>query len=74
MGGCGNGILGRGIFDGLGGWGGCGGGCGGSWGGGCGGGCGRGCGGGCGDDKRIAVITAVRAVAAKGEGCFDGRW
>ena len=47
------------------------GGCG--WGGGCGGwdgGCGRGCG----DDKRIAVITAVRAVAARGEGCFDGGW
>ena len=37
------------------------------------GGCG-GCGRGCGDDKRIAVITAVRAVAARGEGCFDGRW
>jgi hypothetical protein len=35
---------------------------------------GRGCGGGCGDDKRIAVITAVRAVFARGEGCFDGRW
>jgi hypothetical protein len=56
MGGCGNGILGRGRFDGFGGFGGC-------------GGCG-----GCGDDKRIAVITAVRAVAAKGEGCFDGRF
>ena len=37
------------------------------------GGCG-GCDRGCGDDKRIAVITAVRAVAARGEGCFDGRW
>jgi len=67
----GNGILGRG-FDGLGGLGGFGGfdgGCGG-----CGGGCGgrgRGCGG---DDKRIAVITAIRAVAASGDGCFDGRW
>jgi hypothetical protein len=45
---------------------------GGGWGNGCGGGCG-GCGG-CGDDRRIAVITAVRAVVAKGEGCFDGRW
>ena len=44
---------------------------GGLWGGaGCGlGGCGR-----CGDEKRIAVITAVRAVAAKGEGCFDGKF
>ena len=37
------------------------------------GGCG-GFDGGCGDDKRIAVITAVRAIAARGEGCFDGRW
>jgi hypothetical protein len=56
--GCGNGVLGLG----------------GLWGGACGGGCG-GCGGcGCGDDKRIAVITAVRAVAARGEGCFDGRF
>jgi hypothetical protein len=34
------------------------------------GGCGRGCG--CDDDKRIAVITAIRAVVAKGDGCFDG--
>jgi hypothetical protein len=60
--GCGrDGILG------LGGWGGCGGG----WGG-CGGGWG-GCGG-CGGEKKIAVITAVRAVAASGDGCFDGRW
>ena len=40
---------------------------GGLWGAGC-GGCG-GCG--CGDEKRIAVITAVRAVAASGDGCFD---
>jgi hypothetical protein len=37
------------------------------------------CGGGCGcdtDDKRIAVITAVRAIVAKGDGCFDkmGDW
>lgn len=30
--------------------------------------------GGCGDEKRIAVITAVRAIAAKGDGCFDGKW
>ena len=61
--GCGNGILGlRG--DGLLG--------GGLLGGGCGfdGGCGRGCG----DDKRISVITAVRVVCARGEGCFDGKW
>jgi hypothetical protein len=37
------------------------------------GGCGR-CGG-CGDDKRIAVITAVRAIVAKGAD-FDrvGDW
>ena len=34
-------------------------------------GCGRGCDR---DDKRIAVITAVRAVVARGDGCFDGRW
>jgi len=70
--GCGNGILGRG-FDGLGGLGGLGGfdgGCGGC--GGFDGGCGRGRG--CGDDKQIAVITAVRAIAARGDGCFDGRW
>jgi hypothetical protein len=38
------------------------------------------CGGGCGcgdkDDKRIAVITAVRAIIARGDGCFDkiGEW
>ena len=58
------GFLGRGRgFDGFGGLG-----CGG-FGGGCGG-----FGGGCGDDKKIAVITAVRAVFAKGDGCFDGRW
>ena len=57
--GCGNGLLG---FGGL-------------WGAGCGGcGCNNNCGCGCGDDKRIAVITAVRAVAAKGDGCFDGPW
>ena len=43
-------------------------------------GCGfGGCGfdGGCGcdkDDKRISVITAVRAVCARGEGCFDGKF
>ena len=36
------------------------------------GGCG-GCGG-CGGDKKIRVITAVRAVFAKGDGCFDGKW
>ena len=59
---CGNGVLGLGDFGGI-------------LGGACGGGCG-GCGGcGCGgDDKRIAVITAVRAIAARGDGCFDGRW
>ncbi len=58
---CGDGILGRGRgLDGFGLLGGLDGGC---------GGCG-----GCGDEKRIAVITAVRAVAAKGEGCFDGRF
>ena len=71
--GCGNGLLGRG-FDGLGGLGGLGGFDGGF--GGC-GGCGgfeRGCGRGCGDDKRITVITAVRAIVARGDGCFDGRW
>jgi len=70
--GCGNGILGRG-FDGLGGLGGLGGfdgGCGGC--GGFDGGCGRGRG--CGDDKRIAVITAVRAICAQGDGCFDGKF
>jgi hypothetical protein len=45
---------------------------GGLWGGAC-GGCGcNNCG--CGDNKRIAVITAVRAVAAKGDGCFDGHF
>jgi hypothetical protein len=34
--------------------------------------CGFGGCGGCGcDDKKIAVITAVRAGFAKGEGCFD---
>ena len=68
--GCGNGIIGRGFdgFGGLGGFGGFDGGCGGC--GGFDGGCRRGCD----DDKRIAVITAVRAVAARGEGCFDGRW
>jgi hypothetical protein len=63
MGGCGfgDGILGRRGFDGLGLFGGLDGGC---------GGCGRGCG----DDKKIAVITAVRAVAASGDGAFDGKW
>ena len=68
--GCGNGVLGRG-FDGLGGlgrFGGFDGGCGGC--GGFDGGCGRGCG----DDKRISVITAVRAITARGEGCFDGKF
>ena len=30
--------------------------------------------GGCGRDKSIRVITAVRAVCAKGDGCFDRRW
>lgn len=29
------------------------------------------CGCGSNDDKKIAVITAVRAIAAKGDGCFD---
>lgn len=38
------------------------------------GGCDGGCGCGCGDDRRIAVITAIRAVVAKGDGCFDGNW
>ena len=37
-------------------------------------GCDGGCGCGCGGDKKIAVITAVRAVAASGDGCFDGPW
>lgn len=32
-------------------------------------GCGR-----CGDEKKIAVITAVRAAFAKGDGCFDHPW
>jgi hypothetical protein len=70
--GCGNGIIGRG-FDGLGGLGGFGGfdgGCGGC--GGFDGGCGRGRG--CGNDRSISVITAVRAVCARGDGCFDGGW
>jgi hypothetical protein len=51
-------------FDGLGGLGGCGG-----FDGGCGRGCDR-------DDKRISVITAIRAVIAKGDGSFDhvGNW
>ena len=40
---------------------------------GCGGWGDGGCGG-CGDDKQIRVITAVRAVCARGEGCFDGKW
>ena len=59
---CGNGVLGLGDFGGI-------------LGGACGGGCGA-CGCGCGDDKKIAVITAVRAIAAKGDGCFDrlGNW
>ena len=66
MGGCGfgDGILGRGGFDGLGLFGGCGG-----FDGGC-GGWGRGCG----DEKKISVITAVRVVCARGEGCFDGKF
>jgi hypothetical protein len=46
---------------------------GGLWCGACAGGCGA-CGCGCGDDKRIAVITAVLVVAARGDGCFDGRF
>jgi hypothetical protein len=58
--GCGNGILGLGNFGGI-------------FGGAC-GGCDGGCGCGCGGDKKIAVITAVRAIAAKGDGCFDGKW
>ena len=33
---------------------------------------GRGCRRGCDDDKRISVITAIRAVVARGDGCFDG--
>jgi len=62
---CGNGVLGLGNFGGI-------------LGGACGGGCG-GCGGGCGcggDDKRIAVITAIRAIVANGDGSFDhvGNW
>ena len=68
MGGCGGfPFLGRGRdFDGFGlGLGGCGG-----FDGGC-GGCGRGCDR---DDKRISVITAVRAVCARGDGCFDGNF
>ena len=54
---------------------GCGRGCDDRWRGGCGwgGGCG-GCDRGCDDDKQISVITAIRAVCARGEGCFDGRW
>jgi hypothetical protein len=60
---CGNGVLGLGDFGGI---------LGGACGGGC-GGCGGGCGG-CGDDKKIAVITAVRAIAARGDGCFDGKF
>ena len=50
---------------------------GGGWGGGCGGGCGGwdgGCGRGCGNVRSISVITAVRAVCARGDGCFDGGW
>jgi len=70
MGGFGFGGLGSGRgFDGLGGLGGFGGG----FDGGC-GGCGGWGGRGCGDDKKIAVITAVRAIVAKGDGCFDGKW
>ncbi len=61
--GFGDGIIGRGR--GLDGFGLLGGGCGG-WDGGC--GCRRGCD----DDRRIAVITAIRAVVARGDGCFDG--
>ena len=64
--GCGNGLLGFGDFGGILG-GACGGGCGG-----CGGWGGRGCG--CDNDRSIRVITAVRAVCARGDGCFDGRW
>ena len=30
--------------------------------------------GGCGRDKSIRVITAVRSVFARGDGCFDRRW
>ena len=61
--GCGNGLLGFGDFGGI-------------LGGGCGGGCGGfgGCRRGCDDDRSIRVITAVRAVCARGDGCFDGRW
>ena len=33
-----------------------------------------GCGRGCVDDKQISVITAIRAVCARGDGCFDGGW
>lgn len=55
-------FLGRGKGDGFGLWGGWSG-----WDGGWDGGCGY-------DDKRIAVITAVRVIVAKGDGCFDGKW
>jgi hypothetical protein len=62
--------MGGGFFDGCGrnrfgcgGFGGCGG-----WDGGCGGGCG------CDNDRSIRVITAVRSVCARGDGCFDGNW
>jgi hypothetical protein len=33
-----------------------------------------GCCGRCGNEKKIAVITAVRVAFAKGEGCFDRDW
>lgn len=52
-------FLGRGRGDGFGLWGG--------WGGGWDGGWGH-------DDKKIAVITAIRVVVAKGDGAFDGGW
>jgi hypothetical protein len=37
-------------------------------------GCNNNCG--CDDPKNVAVITAIRAVIAKGDGCFDnaGNW
>lgn len=60
--GCAGGFGGCGGFGECGGFGGCGGF----------GNCDRfGCCGRCGDEKKIAVITAVRASVAEGEGCFD---
>ena len=25
-------------------------------------------------DKKLSIITVVRAIVAKGDGCFDGNW